>query len=255
MKLRIVAVGILLLATGGALAADLPTRKAPLAPPLQVFSWTGCYGGGDVGGAWDRQPTSIAPVAVDQDAVASDIAVDNIYGGVYAGCNYEFSQMAPAWVVGAEADVSWAKLGGTATGPNLSTGGAVLPGGVTWRSSADWLSSARARLGWAVAPNVLLYATGAAAWTRVNYSGLDVFNTGCPNCLAASFGGDRAGWVAGGGIDWAPWSNNWILRAEYLHYQFDGQSGTAAFNASQRVTFGFGKLDVDAVRVGLAYKL
>src|SRR5258708_19895388 len=39
-----------LAAMGSATAADLPVRKAP--PVVPAFSWTGCYLGGYVGGAW-----------------------------------------------------------------------------------------------------------------------------------------------------------------------------------------------------------
>src|SRR5260370_25537982 len=39
-----------LAAIGSATAADLPVRKAP--PVVPAFSWTGCYLGGYVGGAW-----------------------------------------------------------------------------------------------------------------------------------------------------------------------------------------------------------
>src|SRR5262249_22974142 len=40
-----------LAAISSATAADLPVRKAP--PVVPAFSWTGCYLGGYVGGAWE----------------------------------------------------------------------------------------------------------------------------------------------------------------------------------------------------------
>jgi opacity protein-like surface antigen len=35
-----------------AVAADLPVKAAP--PPVVVSTWTGCYIGGSVGGAWAK---------------------------------------------------------------------------------------------------------------------------------------------------------------------------------------------------------
>ena len=41
-----------LLSCGLANAADMPVKARPLPPPVPVFSWTGFYIGGHVGGAW-----------------------------------------------------------------------------------------------------------------------------------------------------------------------------------------------------------
>ncbi len=230
-------------------AADLAV-KAPVyykaAPP--IFSWTGCYVGADVGGAWSRQSASISSVNENQGAVSSGINGSSAIGGPYAGCNYQF---AASWVVGIEGDYSWASLGGTATGPNLFANGTpVGVGGITWTDKTDWVASLRGRLGYAYVPNVLVYGTGGAAWTRTSYTGLDV---GSGGSVATALDNTRTGWVAGAGVDWAPWSNNWILRVEYLHYQFGGASSTTAFGPGT-VTFGWGDLKIDTVRAGLSYK-
>jgi len=248
-------VGASLLLAGPAFAADLgkPVYKAPAAPLLAPFTWTGCYVGGDVGGAWGRQDASIAPVGVDQAAVSGTLSGDSVIGGPYAGCNFQF---APQWVVGIEGDYSWTNFSSSANAANLFANGTPAgSGGVSWSNKIDWLASLRGRLGFAVVPNVLLYGTGGVAWTRTSYAALDVFNTGgCPNCLGTAFDDTRAGWVAGAGVDWAPWNNNWILRLEYLHYQFSGVSSTAAFNPAQTVTFGWGDLKIDELRAGVAFK-
>jgi outer membrane immunogenic protein len=245
---------VVLVVGNAAQAADLgrpvyPVYKAPVVVP--AFSWTGCYIGADAGGAWDRQNTSVN-TSVNQAPASGDITRSSVIGGPYVGCNYQF---APQWVIGVEGDVSWVKLSGATSAPNLFADGTpVGVGGISWGSSTDWIASARARLGYAVAPNALIYGTGGAAWTRTNYSGLDVLDDGV---AATSFTDTRTGWVAGAGVDWAPWNNNWIFRIEYLHYQFGGVSSTAPFvnpNLGNVATFNFGDLKIDSVRAGLSYK-
>jgi outer membrane immunogenic protein len=44
----------------GASAADLPL-KAPAIAPVAVYSWTGWYVGGDVGGAWSNADLTHSP--------------------------------------------------------------------------------------------------------------------------------------------------------------------------------------------------
>jgi outer membrane immunogenic protein len=242
--------GATLLIAGPAVAADFAAKAPTYKGPAPYFTWTGCYVGADAGGGWSSQSTSTTPVGVNQAAVSGTISSSSFVGGGYAGCNYQFI---PAWVAGFEGDFSSAHLGGTANGPNLLADGTpTSPGGISWSSKTDWLASARARLGWVVVPNALIYGTGGAAWTRTSYAGLDVFNQG-PS-LATSFDDTRTGWVAGAGVDWAPWSNGWILRMEYLHYQFGSVSSTAAFSPTRFTTFSFGDLKIDTVRAGLSYK-
>src|SRR5690242_565004 len=73
-------------------AADLP-RKQPayLPPPLPVYTWTGCYIGANVGGAWGNID------ATDVSTGASVSARNNGFaGGGQVGCDYQMSQ----WVFG-----------------------------------------------------------------------------------------------------------------------------------------------------------
>ncbi len=51
--------------TGSAVAADMAPRytKAPPPVPVAVYSWSGCYIGGNVGGGWERpHQTQVAKV-------------------------------------------------------------------------------------------------------------------------------------------------------------------------------------------------
>jgi outer membrane immunogenic protein len=294
--------GAALLLAGPAVAADLakPVYKAPAFVP--GFTWTGCYVGGDVGGARGSQSAGThtdgfpnllffspgkpatyyhpAIPAVEILGVQSDTAGDfsqgsSVIGGGYVGCNYQFmSGLLPGLVAGVEGDFNWTGVSGSFSAPNDFPGGrlggivfpaATLPGGVSMTNDTRWAASLRARLGYAIVPNVLIYGTGGRAWAATDYTGVDQFSTlGAPGVsLATSFSNNGAGWVAGGGVEWAPWSNNWILRLEYLHYEINGVSTTVTGNGPAKApftpqpiatTFTFGDLKLDTVRAGLSYK-
>jgi len=248
MKKFVGVIGATLLFAAPAIAADLPV-KAPVVPLAPVFSWSGCYVGADIGGAWSRQDVSVTTVNVDQAPVGATLNGNNVIGGLYAGCNWQF---APLWVLGFEGDFSWTQINDSATAPNLLANGTpVGVGGVAWSRNLDKLASLRGRFGFTVTPTFLLFATGGVAWTRSDFAAVDSLDN---TATSVSFTDTKTGWVAGAGIDWAPWSNNWIVRLEYLHYQFDGVSATAFFNPAQSATFHWGDLSVDSVRAGVAYK-
>lgn len=235
-------------------AADLPTKasayNAPLAAP---FSWTGCYIGGNIGGAWSRQLAGTvsrtqAPASASQNALS-------VIGGVNAGCNYQFD---PHWVVGVEGDWSWTKLDANAVAPNLRVDGSpVASGGLSFSRDTKWLASIRGHAGWVAMPNTLVYFTAGAAWTKVDYEALDAFLGGCPNCAPTSFSHTKTGYVLGGGADYAL-TNNWIVRAEYLYYHFGGESSVGFFpdivGGGPGANFHWDALQIHEVRLGVNYK-
>jgi outer membrane immunogenic protein len=240
-----------------AVAADLaPYYKAPAPAPVPVFTWTGCYIGGDVGGAWSNQGVAnTSPASTDQGGVTGTINASGVIGGAYGGCNFQWT---PAWVIGVEGDWSGANLNGTAVAPNLFASGApVGSGGIAWTSNLDSIATIRGRIGYVWAPNILVYFTGGGAWARTSYTSVDAFSGGCPNCGATSFSNTASGWVVGGGVDWAPWSNNWIVRVEYLHYDLEGATSTSFFQtapSSVAANPTWNNMSVDSVRAGLSYK-
>jgi opacity protein-like surface antigen len=69
----------------------------------------------------------------------------------------------------------------------------------------------------------------------------------------------RFGWAAGAGAEAKLWDSNWLVRLEYLHYDF-GNSGGFSTTSSEKgdsyepVSFTSGSLTVDVVRAGLSYK-
>lgn len=236
------------------LAAALLFAAPALAGPARTpaFSWTGCYIGAGAGVAWDDQKVSTSgSIAGDQAPVAGILSDTSGLASVYGGCNWQF---APAWVVGVEGDFSWTQLEDSASAPNLFFNGApVGSGGINWSRELDRFGSVRARFGYAVMPDLLVFGTGGIAWAHSSFAGLNAGIGGCPNCRSSSFSDTLDGFVVGGGIDWAPWRNNWLLRLEYLHYEFSDASSVIFFGAN-RHTFNWVDESVDSVRAGLSYK-
>ncbi len=172
-----------------ALAADLPTHKAPPAPAPAyvppVFTWTGFYVG--VNGGYGI-------------GSASDSNFGNPSGGLVggtAGYNYQIGQ----FVAGVESDFDWA---------DLSKSGVI--GTVPYSTRIDSLFTARARAGFAL-DHALLYVTGGYAGTEMDAKVL-------------GFGSQsdwRSGGVIGAGLEYA-FTNNISAKAEYLYAPFEDKT-------------------------------
>ncbi len=228
-----------------AFAADLPSRKAPMAEPYvapPIFTWTGFYVGAAIGGGWTNDNARIA-------GAGGVIATENmnssgVVGGLYAGYNYQFSN---AIVLGLEADVDATSISKTSGVINVLGGPPFL--GNADKESIPWQGSLRGRLGYAI-DHVLLYATGGFAFGGINTS---YATAGVPGSLV-SFNGTQTGWTVGGGLEYA-FNANWIGRVEYRYTQFSAftdnpvapGNALAAFNVRHNVS-------ENAVKVGIAYK-
>src|SRR3954469_4790796 len=115
-KLLLVGTALTALFGGSALAADL-RRPAytPPPPPAPVFSWTGFYIGGNLGGAWARGSASDSLFGLSASSDRS-----GFIGGGQVGGNVTFSDV----VLGAEWDFAWTSLDATGNGrfvPGLGT--------------------------------------------------------------------------------------------------------------------------------------
>ena len=192
----------LTLTVSSAIAADLPSRKAPApyVPPPPVFSWTGVYVGVNLGGGWlDRynvQGYGTAwngigwwPVYVPY----GDSSPGGIVGGGQIGYNYQIS---PLFVVGVEADIQGASIGG----------GTQWWGGVAKRG-IDWFGTVRGRVGVSLFnPQLLVYGTGGFAYgdLRLNLP------------LYSGFRQTATGWTVGGGVEYA-FLQDWSAKVEYLY--------------------------------------
>jgi|EndMetStandDraft_5_1072996.scaffolds.fasta_scaffold166754_2 outer membrane immunogenic protein len=217
------------LATAPAFAADLPARgpvKAPaMLPP--VFSWTGCYVGVHVGGAF----------VADSDA---DTA--GVIGGAQLGCNYQF---APNFVLGIEGDFS---------GSSLKDDASVAAAGVgtaTASLKTDWFASVTGRLGYSV-DQLLFYGKGGVAFAHTKFD-LNGVALGVP--FSASADETFTGWTVGAGIEWA-FAPNWSTKIEYDYYDFRDQDFTVTGVAAGLAGAATGTVDAKfhLIKAGVNYR-
>lgn len=217
-------------------------------------SWTGFYLGGHLGGAWQSESNKSFsdPNIINRvPTLAFSGSSDSFIGGIHGGYNWQFD---PSWVAGAEADISWTDLNDSTTVAPLNTLVPIFPGSsLTMSEKANWLASVRARVGFLVWPDTLIYATGGVAWQNVDYSGVASFPS-LPSVASTSFSKTNTGYVVGGGGEWAVLPHV-LLRAEYLFYGFNQDQAATAGIPFQPLPYNFGwsSSDVQVARVGASY--
>jgi outer membrane immunogenic protein len=258
------------LIAGPAMAADLPV-KAPItgAPLVMPYSWTGFYVGGNAGYAWaDPDITSnYSCPAGTGCSVSNAINLANITtastgrlsatgftGGAQAGYNWQSGSV----VLGVETDFNALDLKGSrsAVVPSATTSSIFNP---STSIDTGWLFTLRGRAGFAVAPAVLLYATGGLAVTKATLANA-YFTTNNPANVGAGASSDSktlTGWTVGGGIEWAL-NLNWSLKVEYLYADFGSLSSIATITgpgfANANLFSTSTDLRTHIARAGINYK-
>ena len=242
--------------------AQSAVYKAP--PP--VFSWTGFYGGVNVGygfGAkqnesghqiWYANLNSPNDQGLSPGGPAWDTSsnLTGVLGGVQLGYNFQAN---PWWVFGFVGDIQGSGLRSSLSASNATSalfypqpvgGWPAWPvvGTAQTSQSVNWFGTIRGRVGVTpFSPNVLLYGTGGLAYGSVRQSiTYTALYPAVPawGFLGASASGNsssdnvKVGWVLGGGLEWSPvGSRNWSFGLEYLYV--DLGSTTMAINGT-----GFG---------------
>jgi outer membrane immunogenic protein len=224
--------------SGLATAADLAVYKARPPAPVPVWSWTGFYGGANIGYGWDQRNVGLSIGTTDPatfggfiDAFAASGSVPQslspsargAVGGLQIGYNWQTSA---TWLFGVEADIQGAGIKGSETQARFPQFFDATSTSV--EKKIEWFGTVRARLGVLPAPWLLLYATGGLAYGKTAIS----FNTvdrdfGCITdatlCATGSSSSVKVGWTAGGGIEALMW-NNWTFKAEYLYVDLGSRS-------------------------------
>jgi outer membrane immunogenic protein len=197
------------LAAGSAMAADMAV-KAPImrAPPMPVFSWTGCYIAGDIGyGMWNQETFQVINATGAQRTPTETGGGRGWFGGGQVGCDY---QIASSWVIGAQADWDWANLKGS---PNFGSGN-------IGDEKNDWTWAAGGRIGYVVMPQLLAYVSGG--YTQAHFAAVSFVSdfSGLPDNL---FINDHtySGWYLGSGYEYGvSFLPGLFWKTEYRYSEF-----------------------------------
>ena len=222
-----------------ALAADLPSRKAPIpyiAPP-PVFTWTGFYIGLNAGAAFrnnNNNNNSYYGYGYGNNSNNNKVA---FIGGGQIGYNFQTGPV----VFGLEADAQYRSSFG-----NSNNGGYYGYGYGSNNNNGNFFGTARGRLGYTITPALLAYATGGLAYGTVsnNVGGLG-YGYGYGNNSNNNF---RVGYTVGGGLEYS-FTPNWSIKAEYLFVDLGrGNNNNTYFGyntSSQRAQFHVARMGVN----------
>jgi opacity protein-like surface antigen/outer membrane protease len=227
-----------------AYGALLPVKALVAAAPM---NWTGIYVGGHLGGGasddhWsDPFGATIFPGGgINVPGFGDAVHATGPLAGGQIGANW---QTGP-WVLGVQADASWADI----RGENTCFSG---HGGINCQRIVDALSTVAGRVGFAWYRS-LAYAKAGGAWADTIYNlngNTDILSLGTGSTNATVFG-----WVVGAGLEFAI-TSNWTTMVEYNHIGLD--SVTVPFPTVIVVnahSIGV-RQSMDIAKFGLNYKL
>ena len=246
------AASLLATVSTAALAADLPSRRAPpvyVPPPIPVFTWTGLYVGGNAGYAFGAQNNSTSSYYLPNGSVAGSGGTngtltllgnsnrrDGFTGGGQIGYNYELGSgtglpllgglgaggfAGGGLVVGVEADAQYLGIGASNYGNSYAFSGA--PG----LAFVPVAGAPRATLLVNGQPRRSDFFGTVRGRVGVAFDRVLVFGTG-----GFAYSDRATGYAYGGGVEYGI-TNNITIRAEYLRVNLGnggGNNATAAFN-------------------------
>ncbi len=239
MGLRTILTGlsVSLCALTSANAADIGSlMDTPIA--AAAVNWGGFYGGWTIGYGTGDSSNFVTANANNPHGWASNNPDGVMLGGT-VGYNWQYT---PNWVLGVEADMSWAGL----TGDQHK----YINDGHDWSGGWDGFGTFRGRAGYAFG-RTLVYGTGGLAFLHTNEAivGNDANETNFDQ-------GWHVGYVIGTGVERMV-TDRLSAKAEFLYAdgfpEWSGKTGTVSqTNGTQYWKHDVGSVDV--VRVGLNYK-
>jgi outer membrane immunogenic protein len=224
-KLLLGSVALAAMLAGPAMAADMPYKAPPPAPPVVYYDWSGAYVGFNVGGIWSTinqdfpNPLLFGGTGPGSGNNFSTSPNDGIYG-FHAGAQWQWG----AWVLGVEAALSGC------FNECRAESGIVPPPGIApntfFEHKITNLFTVGPRLGYAW-DRWMIFATGGWASANLKSAACNSVANTCDGPGTRFNGQSRnSGWYAGGGFDYMVHKGalvDVILGVEYQHFDVGGE--------------------------------
>lgn len=240
--------GLVIFSPNLASATDLDKRTDLFEPaPAGQPDWSGLYTGLNGGYGWGERETSLEKCKNCFDPVIVDLDNEGWLAGVTVGANAQRGSV----VFGFEADAALTGIEGSDSLPTVKYTATKGDNGYKWDidSEVEYFGTLRARAGVLLSPALLAYATGGAAWARINetHHAYDHVKGVPAKGWTSETTNDHFGWTAGGGLEWE-FQSNWTLKGEYLYVDL----GEVDYVHGPDVTTS--DLDMHIIRAGLNYR-
>jgi outer membrane immunogenic protein len=176
-------------------------------------------------------------------------------GSIYVGYSW---QVGPSSIVGIESDVGFSNANKTNQGIP-GTVGIIVPPALAANDTVNvkhsWDASVRARFGYLMTPNVLVYGTAGPAWQHVEATvtcGTGICGANPILPFSVSNSKSLAGATAGAGVE-AGLTRNLIARAEYRYSIYDTFTATYGTRQTLGITSDI-NMRTHTALIGLAFK-
>ena len=201
------------------------------------INWAGSYLGVEAGAGFSRPGFS-----GDGSVSGSDFSDTGFVGGIYAGHDWQHGRV----IYGLSGNFDLLDFENQIAESDPVFGGKTD----TYGYDLNWVASLRARAGYLVNDNFLIYGTGGVAVTegRATSQSPDMFEPVPPFFFPGGsdrVSATRVGGVFGAGVEYAL-NSKWSFRTEYVHYLFGGVDVGGGDSGANKVSFNpsFGTLTV-----------
>ena len=204
----------------------------------------------------DVAPLPSAAIFVNLKPTTLKDSPKGALGGATAGYNWRLED---TWLVGAEADFDLTAINGNSIeSPIIQNNGTFFPGAgfLSTNQTVDWLSTLRARLGYNLSNETLLFVTAGGTFAGIRASAITDFRPVGTETYPGDLSRTASGWTVGAGMEFAA-TDDMSLKVEYLYADLGSRSVLAdpvpplpPFQVGYR-----GKMTVNLVRVGINFKV